>query len=473
MDRQRYAVSRRLKDHYGHKRGKDRARHCHNWGKCVRKLYCGRPGFQHRRQDLDGNTTTEVSGDTTLSVDAGTISPTFIAEADFTDDGIWTGNVTLSQAGLRTITATNNGKTGQDTITIDVGALDSFIVDAPDTGAIDLPFSVTVTAKDSEGNTTTEVSGDTELSVDAGIIFPTSVDEADFTDDGTWTGDVTLWQAGARTITAINNGKSGQDTITIGYTLTMVVTGWGSVTPAAGDTACAPGAEVNISAACAGACWEFLAWTGDVTDPDSASTTVVMDGDKTVTANFAWIEACQFHHSEECTVCHASEKSGATSNLDVIAEVVDTSRLIDGTDSGNAEVIFTSYTGDNSFADGDEVMDGVCEVCHTNTRYHKNDGSGVSHHAGEDCAPCHLHCDEFAHGGGEPDCFTAGCHAVNLMHAAHFVNDPPGLPPDETGCNVCHADGRLQCQVEPVLKDFQPFPGTSVCDPCHAMPPSP
>jgi hypothetical protein len=35
--------------------------------------------------------------------------------------------------------------------------------------------------------------------------------------------------------------------------------------------------------------WRFDGWTGDVADPDSASTTVTMDSDKMVTANFALV----------------------------------------------------------------------------------------------------------------------------------------------------------------------------------------
>ena len=102
-------------------------------------------------------------------------------------------------------------------ITVNPGALASFIVDAPDTGTVGVPFTVTVTAKDSEGNTTTSVSETTTLSVNPGSISPGSISAAEFAANGTWTDDVTISGSGsnALTIYATNNGKTGSDTINI------------------------------------------------------------------------------------------------------------------------------------------------------------------------------------------------------------------------------------------------------------------
>jgi len=75
------------------------------------------------------------------------------------------------------------------------------------------------------------------------------------------------------------------------------------------------------------------------------------------------------------------------------------------------------------------------------------------------------------HGGAEdvgPDCFSGGCHRVNKMHADHFVPDPgPGFPMNESGCNQCHADGRLQCAEGPLFADHELLSDTTVCDSCH------
>lgn len=102
--------------------------------------------------------------------------------------------------------------------------LASFEVDTPANGLVGAPFSMTVTAKDSGGNPTTNVSGSTSLSVDDGTISPTSIPENEFTDDGIWTGNVTIsGTSGLRTVTAVNNGNSGNTTITINTS--RVITG--------------------------------------------------------------------------------------------------------------------------------------------------------------------------------------------------------------------------------------------------------
>ena len=47
---------------------------------------------------------------------------------------------------------------------------------------------------------------------------------------------------------------------------------------------------VELTATPADDCWEFVNWTGDVADPDAAVTTVTMDDDQSVTANFVKIQ---------------------------------------------------------------------------------------------------------------------------------------------------------------------------------------
>ncbi|MCD4808552.1 MAG: hypothetical protein K8R17_01485, partial [Methanosarcinales archaeon] len=69
------------------------------------------------------------------------------------------------------------------------------------------------------------------------------------------------------------------------YTLTMAVSGNGSTIPSVGDHNYAEGEVITISAV-PDSGWQFDIWTGDVADPNLATTTVNMETDKTVTATF-------------------------------------------------------------------------------------------------------------------------------------------------------------------------------------------
>jgi C1A family cysteine protease len=87
---------------------------------------------------------------------------------------------------------------------------------------------------------------------------------------------------------AIRLRTSGVQNVTY-YNLTMAVNGTGTTTPAVGSHSYAAG-TVNITAT-AGAGWQFVNWTtaniAEIANPAAASTTVTVDENKTVTANFA------------------------------------------------------------------------------------------------------------------------------------------------------------------------------------------
>ncbi len=82
--------------------------------------------------------------------------------------------------------------------------------------------------------------------------------------------------------------------------------------------------------------------------------------------------------------------------------------------SGVRQVVFTAWEGPNSFADGDDVYDGLCEVCHTTTKYHRNNPSGDhTHYAGMNCTVCHPHSNKFMPTFGphpEPINDCSNCH---------------------------------------------------------------
>ena len=105
-----------------------------------------------------------------------------------------------------------------------------------------------------------------------------------------------------------------------------------------------------------------------------------------------------FYHApgvSGCSVCH-SFQDGSCRECDNI-KGIRCSIIIPNPGEGDTEpkVVFTSRTGLNSFADGDEIYDGVCEVCHTETKHHTNDAHRSQHHTGEDCILCHEHANEF------------------------------------------------------------------------------
>jgi uncharacterized repeat protein (TIGR02543 family) len=101
-----------------------------------------------------------------------------------------------------------------------------------------------------------------------------------------WTGD----EAGVANplIFTMDTDKdiTGNCTEAATYTLTMQVVGDGTTVPAVGDHVYIEDTVVPITAN-PGAGSEFIGWTGDVADPNNPNTTVTMDADKTVTANFA------------------------------------------------------------------------------------------------------------------------------------------------------------------------------------------
>ncbi|GAG33427.1 unnamed protein product, partial [marine sediment metagenome] len=72
------------------------------------------------------------------------------------------------------------------------------------------------------------------------------------------------------------------------YTLTMAAdpVGGGTTSPAVGAHTYSSGTVVDITATPASG-YQFVDWTGDVADPNSVSTTVTMNADKTTVVNFA------------------------------------------------------------------------------------------------------------------------------------------------------------------------------------------
>jgi hypothetical protein len=204
----------------------------------------------------------------------------------------------------------------------------------------------------------------------------------------------------------------------------------------------------------------------------------------------------EYHHVDGCTVCHdmyGGGDCGDYTNLRLIYCDLSTPN------SGIKTVKFTCNfsqespcdpEGTNSYADGDAIYDGVCEVCHTNTRHHRNDGNNPDpdpHYAGEDCITCHSHSDEFSHGGGagtgceschghdagyeyEPGELSEGAGTFK-SHSTHTENDADDLKGPNIACGACHDTANY-----PYFKSGTDGDGngvfdlseTDVCDNCHS-----
>ncbi|MCD4749122.1 MAG: cytochrome c3 family protein, partial [Thermoanaerobaculales bacterium] len=70
-----------------------------------------------------------------------------------------------------------------------------------------------------------------------------------------------------------------------------------------------------------------------------------------------------------------------------------------------------SYLGNRSPPDNSPWHDGICEVCHTRTKYHRNNESGDhSHYENRRCVNCHIHSQGFAAAESQGGANCGGCH---------------------------------------------------------------
>jgi uncharacterized repeat protein (TIGR02543 family) len=127
----------------------------------------------------------------------------------------------------------------------------------------------------------------------------------------------------------------------ITYELTMAVdpTGGGTTDPAVGVHTY-PENEVVAVTATPNAGYEFDHWTGDVANPNSASTTVTMDGDKTVTAHFSLVPT-----TYELTMA-VDPTGGGTTDPVVGVHTYPEDEVVAVTATPNAGYEFDHWTGD-------------------------------------------------------------------------------------------------------------------------------
>ncbi len=142
---------------------------------------------------------------------------------------------------------------------------------------------------------------------------------------------------------------------------------------------------------------------------------------------------------------------------------------------------FTPYGGFTE-ADGPLPPQGICQVCHTRTRYWRNDGTATTHHPGERCTICHALAAGFAHGagsGGEGtgcgDCHgkdaANGGHGTTQSHSTHTESDDDDARGPAIACDACHYLGAFPFFRSGTDQDGDgriSLAETDVCDPCHS-----
>lgn len=100
-----------------------------------------------------------------------------------------------------------------------------------------------------------------------------------------WTGQVSDPDSPQTAITMSSDRIVTAHFSRITHELNMGIEGQGQTTPASGAHTYPWGTEVTITASPAEG-WEFSKWSGDVADPDSATTSIRVNSDKHITAEF-------------------------------------------------------------------------------------------------------------------------------------------------------------------------------------------
>jgi uncharacterized repeat protein (TIGR02543 family) len=157
-----------------------------------------------------------------------------------------------------------------------------------------------------------------------------------------WTGEVANPNSASTTITMNANKTATANFSVIQRTLTMAVSpgAGGTTTPGVGAHDYNDGTVVDISATPA-AGYQFVNWTGEVANPNSASTTITMNANKTATANFSVISVIQ-----RTLTMAVSPDAGGTTTPGVGAHDYNDGTVVDISATPAAGYQFVSWTGE-------------------------------------------------------------------------------------------------------------------------------
>ncbi|MDY6987277.1 MAG: hypothetical protein SWQ30_04395 [Thermodesulfobacteriota bacterium] len=169
----------------------------------------------------------------------------------------------------------------------------------------------------------------------------------------------------------------------------------------------------------------------------------------------------EFHHVDDCSVCHYAGGAESTACTDCPNNVMIKCEIMTP-NSGLKGTVFGPYVWT------EDPYNGVCEACHTGTAYHRNNASGDhTHFAAENCTPCHKHSDEFTHGEGEA-CDTCHGHdggaGTYQSHSTHTENDSDDVKGPNKTCDTCHDTDNYFHFADSATT----LAATTVCDKCHS-----
>ncbi len=161
----------------------------------------------------DGATTdTSINGSKAVTFSGPTGSPTYPGTVTFSS-GVGAANITLTKAEATTITAADTtdaiSGTASSSLTVNPGAIGSYVVTASSPQIVGVPFNVTVTAKDANNNTVTTDSS-TSVTMGSGSGNVSFGVNPKTLASGTFTVSATDSTAETTTITALDaNSKAG------------------------------------------------------------------------------------------------------------------------------------------------------------------------------------------------------------------------------------------------------------------------
>ena len=207
---------------------------------------------------VSGNVTVTFSGSVTYGIVVGAANFAGVDQSDPFDE----------------FASAVGSNTGTSTISVDVASdVNDLVFDVVFLGGSPVPTATAGSGQTQLWNATSDRAGGT-ASIALATATTTSMSYSATAASGTY-----YWAIAAVPINPAAVGPT--------HNLTMAVSpsGTGSTSPAVGVHAYVEGTVVNISAI-PNSGYQFDHWTGDVADPDSASTTVTMNSDKTVTAYF-------------------------------------------------------------------------------------------------------------------------------------------------------------------------------------------